>query len=560
MRILVTLFLLLAVSASANNLIIIQNNTTGNAAAGGTVTCTNGTESIARYSLETEFGSGVINQNIAPGGSYSVNKAGLTAGNFNWYVYTTGNAEKMLIKTVWMDVTNGSADNTFVVPTVCGQTFTQCTTLTIANSDSVYHQYQVVKDCVPVCGAYLTVPPGGRKSLTLCNTNQSGYLVKRINPAANYSLQIVSGCGLAYVPDSGTWCDSANGTTVTTTFTWAVEGAQSSTSTDPSTPTPSTYTSGTNAAPISFTNNNSDAILKTGFSALYDATVKIGLQTGQKLDEVKAAVEAGTVVNANGFASVTGAVWGSAHFLSNALSGLGSGTNGGGSDSNWLSEINHSLTNVGPTNIMDTSDLGEAAGAATRATLDGVLDGVPSDVGTPGGIGGSWEISAGAFTINLDPFSYPWVVALAAFCRALINWACVATMMLFAMKVTQETIAAGGNARQATAASATPVASSAVALGMAGFITIALAVVPVALVAYMSGGGGLGGTSWTLAQFFSPPDMGGGGGSLGSSLAMVDQFIPLATVVALPINMFAFRATAAGHLWTAQTVVRFLVG
>lgn len=304
--------------------------------------------------------------------------------------------------------------------------------------------------------------------------------------------------------------------------------------------------------------NPSVAIQDAG-SATVDALTKASTQAHSDAQAIAAAI--GSLGGTNGVSN-------------------GTGTNIGLTLTNYATETtatNQLAVLCGLTNMLGSAldhntniDLSSQVAAGTAAadagktpleTLSGNL--TPGDrnerYGSPTS---TWIVSVGYLgvgSINLDPFSYSWVVALAGFMRNLVTWICGAGLYYRNIKLLINTINTMFTFRQAQTAGTTVLGVNANTLScivVAGLITTAMLVVPM----YFSDWFGASGlVSMLVTNPFSASGT-TGGTILASSVYIVDQFFPLAFMVWCTVSAIAFRAGLAPVLWLVGTVIRFLVG
>ena len=215
----------------------------------------------------------------------------------------------------------------------------------------------------------------------------------------------------------------------------------------------------------------------------------------------------------------------------------------------------------GGTNSAGTNaQAGVDAAEDVRDQFAGLADGAPSSFDEPGSeLGAGWTLSVpligSSVELDLNPFSRAWVFDLAGLCRRIVTWGVLFTLLWRNTKVTLEAIMATGGFRQATSAGTTVLGTnvnSGLALAMAAAITVAVGVVPSALVTWA-------GATGHLPTIFSSPFTASTSG-IQQALWMANQFLPLALILTAAISAWVYQISLGGLLWVSQTVVRFLVG
>jgi len=212
---------------------------------------------------------------------------------------------------------------------------------------------------------------------------------------------------------------------------------------------------------------------------------------------------------------------------------------------------------------------GGAPGAsAASATLKGKLDGIATTVSgwsvanqVPDVTMSSWEIPAGSmaggagtfgmFKLNLN--SDGRFYDLAYFCRKGLKWAVTLNFFVACLVIMGRYNMSGAAANQAQSAGTSVAgtnANSALAGLMATAITLALALIPAALLVLWDSGvfGLLADGVWV------------GPGTISESIALANCMIPLDIITNLSILAVVFHLTIASAHWVATTAVRFLVG
>jgi hypothetical protein len=257
------------------------------------------------------------------------------------------------------------------------------------------------------------------------------------------------------------------------------------------------------------------------------------------------------------------------NLLAQIKSSLATNNFGGDTNGAVFGDINEKLgwmtNNWGASTGYDTNDLpgsgegadwaamGAAAGAALKASMDGVGNQLLGADYTYLGEAPNWKVTVpymGNYEIDVNPFSQVWVVNFASFFRALVTWLTLLGVMRWASVILFDGVRSQGSFAQAQSAATVPFGSTSVAVMMAVLIVVALALLPTAVVAFMSD---------RLATVLNNP-FSNSGGPVGVALYIADRFFPLATMAAATVNVIGFRVTSAAWLWLTQCVVRFLVG
>jgi hypothetical protein len=255
-----------------------------------------------------------------------------------------------------------------------------------------------------------------------------------------------------------------------------------------------------------------------------------------------------------------------------AIRGLGTNT-GGSTMTNYALETTQEKslgTQVGISNLLSrmvpggTNNPDGQLAAGNAAAINGSnmlmglviddrrLDQIDEGYGTAPS--SEWSISIpymGGYSVDVNPFHKPFVVALAAFMRMTIRWASIVGVCLWNINVLAKALNALGATRQATSAANVPLASAGTALIMATIISVVMVAVPAFGIYKL----------WDyLGVLRANPFAGTVDGPLACSLWLVDQFFPIAVIVGCVIAKWSFTAALDAVVWAVQTITRFLVG
>jgi len=447
----VTLFLL-AITCYANNQIIWFAPSGSNLRGSSGSTCS-GTPSTSYVQARLHrVGFDITAPSVSAGNqSTPSSKSGITAGTYTLQVWFT-NGTVVDVYSFYMATTNNSSDTLISVPDLCnGESITNCAVVTVRNDDIVPRDYWIQKSCQMVCNSLYTVMPGQSQSWLIYADagDTSGWTVKRLKAGYGWTYHGTSGCVTATPTTAGgvqqALCTGAEDD-VGPVPNWGPSSAPGNNPIVDSAGVSQGTNPGTNG-PVNFTNSaGTDAILKTGFNALYDAIVKTGQENveavqglGPKIDNVGGVV--GSLSNSIGsrIGEVVTAINGQGGAASNLLSQLlanGTGTNiinfsgtniaeGGVSNAvvqfhrdstNWFQGIVSAITNNSNTN--EISGLGTNADFAVAqmesmfndslAELDGIAEGFSPDTSgyLRGSAPGPWELNMpGGATVVFDPFN-----------------------------------------------------------------------------------------------------------------------------------------------------------
>lgn len=222
------------------------------------------------------------------------------------------------------------------------------------------------------------------------------------------------------------------------------------------------------------------------------------------------------------------------------------------SDTNWIPDLQSQF------------DAGYSNGVAISKNWSDGADAAHIDFDVPEASDGDWRVniskqSMGSIMVNLNPMSMPWVSALAALCKRIIEWGCFCLLVFFVTRQTWEYcggIQGVSPIRANTQKVATPggvgiSSGTLVAMGLTILLTIAVAVAPTA--AWIIYGG-------YKSHMSTNPFSGVGNASVAMGLGLAAKFIPFSTIFVCIGNALAFRLTMIGHILLWSTVIRFLVG
>jgi hypothetical protein len=348
----------------------------------------------------------------------------------------------------------------------------------------------------------------------------------------------------------------------------------------------------------------SESTLQGGFSLLHGDMVN--LLTGQKLQDNHVTQGLGAITNELG--QVITLLWSNAQIdgqwlpqIYGAVTNNKPATNSTASGvisnflnlsnvtvANWPSNLLTLTNGYSPTNLATESTLrgisnllahadrdatngvdaqaaaGAAASSASSNALMSVVSGLPvtpadsaSDTfGTPPD--GSWTIHVAfgsGFDIDCNPFHRSWVASLAAFTRNLIKWALLVGLVIVCSSQLLDALRSAGANEQAREAAAAgvlkelPLLSGVIAAGCAAAIVLAAT-------AFISFGVHWFGHYMTAIATSPFSDVSG----VSTSVWIVDQFFPLAVMVAAVFSRIIFTWTLAAIVWGVQVMTRFISG
>lgn len=290
---------------------------------------------------------------------------------------------------------------------------------------------------------------------------------------------------------------------------------------------------------------------------------------------------------ASGNGSLSNVMVLSSEFLSNAFAGaIGGLTNGTGTNGfdvasitndadanmrattntlgNLLGGVSNSLAwsnQASAYGAFDTNGM-VAAGALSASvgsnSLAGVVSGLPTGTAMAQGVdrvgsapGLAWVINVpGGYSLDCNPMDYPAVSGIAAWCRAAVSWLLIGWLVYSCSKRVVEAINASGAFRQASSAATAPGISSALALGMAGLISVVMLAIPAFCVAWFVPYVGVVSSS----PFIS------GGSAMDAGLWLADQFFPVSLLVAALVVRIVFLWLFGAIVWFVINVTRFITG
>lgn len=201
-------------------------------------------------------------------------------------------------------------------------------------------------------------------------------------------------------------------------------------------------------------------------------------------------------------------------------------------------------------NVVSLSEMQSGAGAGVG--WSNAVAAEAAEVTLSSSIGGSvpdLTVSLAGHSVDLNPFHNSTIATAAAGIKAFITWAANILWCVLAFKTVRGLLTPVLLAPQASAASATPVASSASALVMAGVIVAIVGSVVLSLVTYITAH-----TLWTAAM--SSPFT----GVVGNAAAFLENICPVSHLIALLVAWFVFQIAAMSLAAGAALVVRFFVG
>jgi len=328
------------------------------------------------------------------------------------------------------------------------------------------------------------------------------------------------------------------------------------------------------------TNPATDGTAKSGFDALYKATVDGFESTKSVLNQgfgsVNSNLYAQRLLTISGTSTLSNLLTGhSGQFsgLSNQLHGISNGIAGIISERNSNNifatrqntsntvELLRDVTNkmaqatnsgIGSAEALSWTTMGTTAAQATKDSFDGYsstmgpsFDSMPTDIG-------NWNIVVGGNTIDFNPVTNVHFSGVWDQIHRLLLWIATIGYMAFICREAKVAMFAAAASRQATSAASTPVASTGVALIMAGAITVAIGAIPALLFTTLETG--------ALFGIFSSNPFSGASGSVANGLALLNAMIPVGAIMGYAASAVLFHLSLAGVFWVASTIARFLVG
>jgi len=195
---------------------------------------------------------------------------------------------------------------------------------------------------------------------------------------------------------------------------------------------------------------------------------------------------------------------------------------------------------------------GSNEGNSLRSTIEGrQLVGLG---GLGSGSASALQFPLGTFgTINLDPASSPLISTFATWVKGVIAWMVWIAFNFWLWKFLFELLVATSLAPQAkgnTVAAGT--GGQATSLVAAGFITAAIANVPVLFWAAADSG-----VSWASGITSNPFDS--ATGVLGTGVYLAGQFLPIGTILSSLSTMLLMRKAGLGLFALTSTIIRFII-
>lgn len=208
-------------------------------------------------------------------------------------------------------------------------------------------------------------------------------------------------------------------------------------------------------------------------------------------------------------------------------------------------------TNTTP-NIPETSEM-EATGSGSAAGWSNAITGFADDftlsTEVPTSIP-SLEITIGTTVIDLNPMSIPLVADAAAAINAFLVWGSSILFVFAILAVIRQQSLPVFLAPQASAASATPLASSGSALVMAGLVAAVIGGSVVGLLAYIVAHDVF---DLAMAQPF-------GNGLWATSMGLFSQIVPVSHLLGLLVSYWVFVVVVQALVTGAVILIRFFVG
>jgi hypothetical protein len=231
--------------------------------------------------------------------------------------------------------------------------------------------------------------------------------------------------------------------------------------------------------------------------------------------------------------------------------------------SNLLSGV---LTNLPDSNsvyqaVTSQQSQGDQNAQQGKTSLEGISQGLsePDSGETYGSPTTDWQVSVpylGGHTINLNPFHYDWVVAIASFFRNLVAWVCAVSLVIWNSKLLIDTIQKMFTYRQARTAGSSIFGNNVNTLSC---IIVAVAITAVTLIVplYFANWYGAKGV---ISMVMSHPFHGSHPSTVQTAVYITDQFFPLAFMVWCLVVRLIFMLSLAPLLWLVGVTIRFLVG
>lgn len=209
----------------------------------------------------------------------------------------------------------------------------------------------------------------------------------------------------------------------------------------------------------------------------------------------------------------------------------------------------------------DAAAKGTAAGDAAKGVINSKGGSAPTGLGYSPSTGGDYASALvvqfpaafGGATINLNPFSNSGLLTVAHWFRGAVQWLAYALLGVFVWTELKSLVASSGVARQATGNTVfAGTGAQVTALGNAGLITVAVAVLLVAAMAWSFDSVSL---SFLRSNALTNPLA----GMPSAALGMLSELLPVATLITCVIARYTFNFYSTGLLALYNGVVRFFI-